>query len=625
RSIIPQVLNAHTKGPPGRIIIPPGKHFKLVLLKKIYLFIIPVAHMTGRIPREIGNLTMLKIVYLDFNNFEEIPNLSGSRGEVKELSMQRNGLKGPVPTYVFNMSSLTSLVLHGNSLNGSVPDNICLHLPSVEELHLAYNQFDGPLSSKFWQCKQLLILTLAINKFSGSIPRNIGNLSQLTELEISSNNLTGTTPNKIGNNLNGQIPSEIFNISTIAVISLTENQLSGSLPDISLGVPELQVLFVGLNPLNATLPVPFGNASSSLKKKKSGIKYGIQSIEWLNSNFCGRLGNLQGLDLNDNKLQGYIPYQLCQLDNLAQLMLNGNQFSGSIPSCLGNIAALRIPSLGFNLLTSTIPSSLWRLTLNLNLSSNLLNGSLSEDIHKLKVVTALDLSNNQLLGGVFVGAYIFVSNQALSTPGVVEDRRLNNLEANILPRDYLHKQYALKDLIDLALANNNLQGQISTSFGNLVSLQLLDLSQNNLSGMIPKSLEQLSHLKSLNLSFNRLQGEIPTGGPFQNFSAQSFVSNTALCVQPDSMDHISNGRRMDFDPTNTALQPQLLWRRFSHPQLLRSTNGFHESNLLGTGGFVYKGAISDGIYVAVKVFNLQIEGAFKSFDSECDVLSNIRH
>ncbi|PQQ19619.1 LRR receptor-like serine/threonine-protein kinase RCH1 [Prunus yedoensis var. nudiflora] len=73
---------------------------------------------------------MLKIVYLDFNNFEEIPNLSGSRDEVKELSMQRNGLKGPVPTYFFNMSSLTSLVLHGNSLNGSVPDNICRHLPA---------------------------------------------------------------------------------------------------------------------------------------------------------------------------------------------------------------------------------------------------------------------------------------------------------------------------------------------------------------------------------------------------------------------------------------------------------------------------------------------------------------
>ncbi|KAI5332342.1 hypothetical protein L3X38_022471 [Prunus dulcis] len=48
--------------------------------------------------------------------------------------------------------------------------------------------------------------------------------------------------------------------------------------------------------------------------------------------------------------------------------------------------------------------------------------------------------------------------------------------------------------------------------------------------------------------------------------------------------------------TETALLTQLLWRRVSHLELLRATDGFHESNLLG---------------------------AFESFDSECDVLSNI--
>lgn len=62
-------------------------------------------------------------------------------------------------------------------------------------------------------------------------------------------------------------------------------------------------------------------------------------------------------------------------------------------------------------------------------------------------------------------------------------------------------------------------------------------------------------------------------------------------------------------------------------QIVRVTNGFNESNLLGTGGFgsVYEGTISDGRNVAVKVFNLQLEGAFRSFDSECEVLSQILH
>lgn len=49
--------------------------------------------------------------------------------------------------------------------------------------------------------------------------------------------------------------------------------------------------------------------------------------------------------------------------------------------------------------------------------------------------------------------------------------------------------------------------------------------------------------------------------------------------------------------------------------------------MLGTGGFgsVFKGTLSDGTNVPIKVFNLQLEKAFKSFESECKVLCNIRH
>jgi LRR receptor-like serine/threonine-protein kinase FLS2 len=39
------------------------------------------------------------------------------------------------------------------------------------------------------------------------------------------------------------------------------------------------------------------------------------------------------------------------------------------------------------------------------------------------------------------------------------------------------------------------------------------------------------------------------------------------------------------------------WRRISYQELERATNGFDESNLLGTGGFgsVYKGKLLDGM------------------------------
>ena len=40
---------------------------------------------------------------------------------------------------------------------------------------------------------------------------------------------------------------------------------------------------------------------------------------------------------------------------------------------------------------------------------------------------------------------------------------------------------------------------------------------------------------------------------------------------------------------------------------------------------VYKGVLSNDIIVAVKVFNLDFQGALRSFDSESQVMQRIRH
>ena len=62
--------------------------------------------------------------------------------------------------------------------------------------------------------------------------------------------------------------------------------------------------------------------------------------------------------------------------------------------------------------------------------------------------------------------------------------------------------------------------------------------------------------------------------------------------------------------------------------LLKATDGFSLTNLIGVGSFgsVYKGILGeDGSIVAIKALNLQHQGAFRSFISECDALKNIRH
>ncbi|KAL6282484.1 hypothetical protein ACE6H2_013413 [Prunus campanulata] len=572
-------------------------------------------NFSGGIPKTIGNLTQSRTIYLSINNLTgTIPDEMGDLQNLEILSIALNNLNGLIPSSIFNMSRMRELALSWNQLSGSLPANIGLGLPNLQSLFIGATDLSGVIPN-FSNASRLIQIVLNQNSFIGFIPRTLCALTNLKWLHLEKNNLTIDTSTL----------SCLVNLGNLTELDLAYNPLNARLDDSfrNCSTSSLQYIYLINCSMRGNIPIGIGNISSLVTLS---LKYNELSGSIPTS--VGRLRNLQCLNLDGNKLQGYIPYQLCQLDNVAYLSLGGNQLSGSIPSCLGNLAgSLRNLSLESNSLSSTIPSTLWRLAyiLHVNLSSNSLTGPLSQDIGNLKVVLEVDLSNNHLSGVI------------PSTIG------------------------GLLDLNILSLANNNLEGPIPSSFNHLLSLQLLDLSRNNLSGVIPRSLEALLLLKYLNLSFNRFEGEIPTGGPFQNFSAHSFVSNRALCGAPRlHVPPCKNGtlepnwrkakyiipgiisvillvasvfisvlrRKRNVEVAREANSlPQLLWRRISHLELLRATNGLHGNNLLGSGGFgsVYKGTLSDGTDVAVKVFSLQLEGAFKSFDIECEMLSNIRH
>ncbi|XP_062014709.1 LRR receptor-like serine/threonine-protein kinase FLS2 [Rosa rugosa] len=604
---------------------------------------------SGNIPKDIGNATQLKQVYLAKNN-----------------------LTGSIPATIFNLSALQVISLRSNQLSGSIPREIG-NLTTLKEIYLFDNNFTGTVSDEIGRLPNLVLLYLGFNNLNGHIPTTIFNKSTLVTIDLTSNQLSGNLPTNIGLGLpnlqnfflgeiklSGVIPKSISNASQLTFLELGRNFLSGFIPNtlcaltnlewlslfennltLDTTTPEVNVLSClanlknlkrlafDTNPLNANLPISFRNLSSSLQNvylyncnMRGNIPDDIgnlSSLTILNMHdnklsgsiptSIGTLKNLQVLSLDGNSFQGHIADELCELQNLFVLSLHGNQLSGSIPSCLGHLAtALRALDLGSNLLNSTIPTNLWGLSdlLYVYLSSNNLSGSLSEDVGNLKVIIEIDLSNNHLSGSI--------------------PSSIGNLQS----------------MVKLSLENNKFEGLIPNSLGKSLSLEILDLSINNLSGLIPKSFESLKYLKIFNLSFNKLQGEIPTSGPFQNLSAQSFVSSGELrgasrflvpsCNNRTFEAHLKSiisgilsalfiatfiwivilRRRKNVEAAKEiTLLPQLLHRRVSYLELVRATNAFNESNLLGSGGFgsVYKGTFSDGIDVAVKRLSIMIDVA----------------
>ncbi|KAJ0081877.1 hypothetical protein Patl1_10479 [Pistacia atlantica] len=90
---------------------------------------------TGSIPRDIGNLTSVTVVYLGFNHLTgEMPNEIGNLPNLEQLRLNSNNFIGSVPTAIFNISTMIELSLADNKLSGILPPII--ELPNLERYRI---------------------------------------------------------------------------------------------------------------------------------------------------------------------------------------------------------------------------------------------------------------------------------------------------------------------------------------------------------------------------------------------------------------------------------------------------------------------------------------------------------
>lgn len=552
-------------------------------------------NLIGIIPPTFPNLTKLYYANLVNNQLEgSIPDGLWRSSNMKSFQVGRNRLTGEIPQAI-NMSRLLYLVVDFNKLGKALPSNIGFALPSLQILSMAGNTFDGQIPASLGNASDLHYIDLSANSFTGQVPAIWGKLSQLTRLNLETNKL------EAGDSQSWEFLDGLTNCSSLQILSLYNNRLQGVLPN-SIGSlsTTLEQLSFGENNISGVVPPSIGNLHSLIRLALGQNSLGGAIGEWV-----GKLQNLESLGLGGNNFTGLIPSSIGNLTQLTELFLERNEFDGFVSSSsIGNLSHLSI----------------------LDLSYNNIQGNIPIEVGNLITLRQLKLSSNKLTGEI---PYSLGQCQNLET---------------------------------IQMDRNFLIGDIPTSLGDIKSLQLLNISHNNLSGSIPVALSNLPVLDKLDLSYNNLKGQIPRRGVFANATEVSLDGNRELCGgadnlrmppcttisgRPDKQYYLIRVLIPIFGFMSLALLVYFLFLvkktqkrnasltsfgenflKVSYNDLAQATRNFSKSNIVGKGsyGTVYRGKLKEQkVEVAVKVFDLEMQGAERSFLLECEALRSIQH
>ncbi|CAN1269835.1 Putative kinase-like protein TMKL1 [Linum perenne] len=160
---------------------------------------LPSANLSGSLPRELGEFSMLRSLFLNFNSLSgTIPLELGYSSSLSDIDLSGNLLSGSLAPSIWNLcDKLATIRVHGNSLSGPLPDPALPNstCENVRVVDLGGNRFSGKFPefvvTRFLGLKEL---DLSSNAFEGSIPQGLSGLVSLEKLNLSHNNFSGVLP-----------------------------------------------------------------------------------------------------------------------------------------------------------------------------------------------------------------------------------------------------------------------------------------------------------------------------------------------------------------------------------------------------------------------------------------------
>ncbi|KAJ0760266.1 putative protein kinase RLK-Pelle-LRR-XII-1 family [Helianthus annuus] len=440
--------------------------------------------------------------------------------------------------------------------------------------------------------RRVTIIDLSSQGLEGSLSPHVGNLSFLRTLSLGNNSFQGAIPQEVGrlsrlcrlylyqNKFNEVIPTNISGCFNIEAIVLSNNELVGSIPKEISSLTKLSFLSLFHNKLTGGIPTILGNVTS-----------------------------LELFSVSDNELVGSIPKEFSSLTKLTFLSLFNNKLTGGIPPYLGNMTSLEVFSLKGNPLGGTC------------------DNRHKTDAGDKRMVTRMDV---RVVSLMLVDVACVTPLSAAEARGVIMKgshciRKLTEMEIiNIEDNLFGSKEADEMKFID---SLKNCRRLKSLAFGNC-----------GFQGVLPRSIGVFANESTFSVLGNRrLCGGIIELGLSKCKETSKFTKKlhlylivtliastlfTATCL---AYAWCKKKRKSHLSQSSTSERHL----KVSYSQLLKATNGFSESNLIGTGGYssVYKGILfeDNDTFVAIKVLHLHTRGAQRSFMRECEAWRNLRH
>ncbi|XP_009145147.1 receptor-like protein 9b [Brassica rapa] len=468
----------------------------------------------------------------------------GKLPKLKILDLSDNGLNNSILPFLRFATSLKTLILGNNMMEGDFPMKGICKWKTLQELDVSRNEFEGQPPLCFAGLTKLRVLDLSSNLFEGDLPAFINSLKSLEYLSLLDNNfkvLFSFNSLKIFSKLKvlklssisikqqtemrgswlpefkirvlelrdcnlEKIPDFLRYQKNMRLIDLSNNKLSGPFPTWILeNNPRLEVLNLQNNALH-TLRLP------SLVHNLRLLDLSANNFEdRLSDDFGKILSSLRQINLSSNKFKGRLPTSVGEMKDIHAINFAHNNFSGNLPrSLFMGCHFLKLLKLSHNRFDGQIFPASTNLTWlgTLLVDNNMFTGTIGNGLRNSTMLRVLDMSSNFLTGTIpswmgeeFVWSILLMSNNSLE--GTIP---LTLFDSETLELVDLSRNNNVDRKPDVR--NNELSGSIP-QFINASGIAVLLLRGNDLVGPIPRQLCSLSSIRILDLANNKLNESIP--------------------------------------------------------------------------------------------------------------------